>query len=375
MHAVCLTKRFHHHTASGGYDRLAREIGATVVQPTEESGLLHRILRRLWNMRSRNNSYPIDYCYEDFLAERRLLAGSRLQKPDVVHVLYAELQLDLLLRSRSLLPCPLVASFHLPIFRLAERFERLPKHLLAGIDAAIVVSRCLLKDFRSRLGPDKVVYVPHGVDTQRFCPGGHDSQRRRVRLIIVGEHMRDWEASHRIIDECNARQLPVQFDAVLPRALWPVFTGCANTRLHTGLPEGELIRLYQDAEALLVPVVDATANNAVLESLACGTPVISNSVGGIPDYVDDTCGWLFPQGEVLGIVKLIEQICNNPEIAWSRREPARLKSLEFSWDRVAEQMMAIYKALADGDSPSDAVAAWEQSPRIALARPPASFTL
>jgi glycosyltransferase involved in cell wall biosynthesis len=213
--------------------------------------------------------------------------------------------------------------------------------------------------------------VPHGIDTRRFCPGDHAPQQRQVRLIIVGEHMRDWEASHRIIDECNARKLPVQFDAVLGQALWPVFTGCANTRLHTRISEDELISLYRQADALLVPVLDSTANNTVLESLACGTPVISNSVGGVPDYVDDTCGWLFGKGEVLGIVKLIEQLCNNPEIAWSRRESARLKSLEFSWDRVAEQMMAIYEAVAGGDSPARAVAAREQSPRIALAPPPA----
>jgi glycosyltransferase involved in cell wall biosynthesis len=184
--------------------------------------------------------------------------------------------------------------------------------------------------------------------------------------MIVGEHMRDWEASHRIVDECNARKLPVQIDAVVKRSLWSVFTGCANLRLHTGISEDELIRLYRQADVLLIPVIDSTANNTILESLACGTPVISNSVGGIPDYVDDTCGWLFGKGEVWGIVKLIEQLCNDPEVASSRRESARLKSLEFSWERVAQQMGAIYEAVAGGDSPAAAAAAWEQSTFVAV---------
>jgi glycosyltransferase involved in cell wall biosynthesis len=371
MHVSCLAKRWPHHTASGGYDRLARETGATVFQRTEGSGLLRRVLRRLWRMRSRTDVHLMDYRYEDFLAERRLLARSWFRKPDVVHVLYGDEQLDLLLRWRWLLPSPLVASFHLPTVRVAHRFERLHKHLLAGIDAAIVVSRCQLKDFRSWLGWDRVVYVPHGIDTRRFCPGDHEPQRGQVRLIVVGDHMRDWEASHRIIDECNARKLPVQIDAVLRKQRSEVFTGCANLRLHTGISEDELIRLYRQADALLVPVVDSTANNSVLESLACGTPVISNSVGGIPDYVDDTSGWLFGKGEILGIVELIDQLCNNPEVAWSRRESARLKSLEFSWDRVAEQVVAIYEAVAGGDSPAEALAAWEQGPGIALAPRPA----
>ena len=356
MHIVCLKKRWQTHTASGGYERLAQEIrGAEIVQRTEASGLSRRILRRLWRVRSRNQLYLIDYTYEDLLAEGRVLARSWLRKPDVVHVLYGDEQLDLLLRARWLLPCPLVASFHMPTSRVTDRFEKHQKHLLAGIDAAIAVSQCQLNDLRCWLGWDKVVYVPHGIAVRRFCPADHDLQRCQVRLLIVGEHMRDWEAAHKIIDECNARKLPVQFDAVVERARWPSFTGCANTRLHTGISEDELIRHYRQADALLMLVTDSTANNAVLESLACGTPVISNSVGGIPDYVDDTCGWLFEKGEVLGIVKLIDELCSNPEIAWSRRESARRKSLEFSWDRVAEQLAVIYKAVAGGDSPAKAL--------------------
>jgi glycosyltransferase involved in cell wall biosynthesis len=369
MRVSCLVKRWPHHTASGGYDRLAPEIGATIIQRTEVSGLLGRVLRRLWRMSSPTNVHLVDYRYEDLLAERRLIARSWFRKPDVVHVLYGDEQLDLLLRSRWLLPSPLVASFHLPTSRVADRFERLPKHLLAGIDAAIVVSQCQLKDFRRWLGRDKVVYVPHGIDTQRFSPGERDPERRHVRLLMVGDHMRDWEALHRIVDECNARRLPVQIDAVLRQSLWTVFTGCANICLHTGISEDELITLYRRADVLLLPMIDSTANNALLESLACGTPVISNSLGGIPDYVDDKSGWLFEKGEVFGIVKLIEQICSKPEIAWSRRESARLKSLEFSWNRIAEQIVAVYEAVARGDSPAEALFVRQQSPSFALSSP------
>lgn len=371
MRIVCLSKRWPHHTASGGYDRLAREIGATVVQRRGRAGLLDRAWRKLGRTIFGENLHLLEYSYEDLVAELRLLAKSWLRRPNVVHALYGDDQVDLLVRARRLLPCPLVASFHLPAFRLADRFECIRKYLVAGIDAAVVVSQCQLKDFQRWLGEDKVVYVPHGIDTRKFCEVDHDFQRRRVRMIMVGDHMRDWEAAHQIIDQCNARRLPVEFNVVIKQSLWPIFIGCGNTRLHCALPEEELIKLYQDADAALVPVLDATANNTILESLACGTPVISNLVGGIPEYVDDSCGWLFRKGEISGITDLIDQLCECPEIAWSGREAARQKSLEFSWDRVVEQMLIIYEALTRGDSPVDAVVDWKQGSGIALVQPPA----
>jgi glycosyltransferase involved in cell wall biosynthesis len=361
MEVVYLTKRWSHHTVSGGYDRLAGKTNATVIQRDERAGIWHRILRRLWYLRSRRHLYLVDYWYEDLLAEQKLLAKARAERPDIVHVLYGDEQLDYLLHARRSLPCPLVASFHLPARRVADRFERRQKHLLSRLDAAIVVSRCQLEDFRRWLGPDKVAYVPHGIDTCRFCPGDRPQEKGQLRLIMVGDHMRDWEVWRKFIDECKVQRLPVQIDVVVKRSRWQIFSDCSNIRLHANLPENELIRMYQQADALLVPVLDATANNSVLESLACGTPAISNSVGGIPDYIDDTCGWLFEKGDVSGPVELVKQLCNNPEVAWSRRRSARSKSLMFSWERIVEQLARVYEALTIGESPTEALIPYSQS--------------
>jgi glycosyltransferase involved in cell wall biosynthesis len=361
MKVVYLTKRWSHHTLSGGYDRLARETNAVVVTRDERSGLLHRIRRRLWYLRSRRHRYLLDYWYEDLLAEQRLLADAQVKKPDVVHVLYGDEQLDFLLGARRLLPCPLVASFHLPSRQVANRFERYQRHLLTRLDAAVVVSRCQLPDFQRWLGPDKVVYVPHGIDTRRFCPGDRTERRDLIRLVMVGDNMRDWKVWRRIIDQCETQRLPVQIDVVIKRCRWQLFAGCKNIRLHANLSEDELIRLYQQADALLVPVVDATANNSVLESLACGTPAISNSVGGIPDYVDHTCGWLFQKGDVAGPVKLVKEICKNPDLAWSRRESAHRQALRFGWECIIERLTRVYEALVAGESPAGALVSSDQS--------------
>lgn len=359
LRVICVTKRWKHHTASGGYDQLARAVGAEIVTRRTERSIPSRVAGRLWRHLSHPKPYLLDYWYEDWLAERSVLSGSRRHPPDIVHVLYGDEQLDLLLRRRRQLPCPLIATFHLPPHRVRERFEETQKHLLSGIDMAVVVARSQLQAFGNWLGPERVIYIPHGIDTDRFAPGEPLPRRECVRLITVGHHMRDWKAIDEIIDQCQTQKLPVRFDIVANEHNIQNSANFPNVHFHAQISEERLIQLYRGSDALLVPVLDATANNAALEALGCGTPVISTMVGGIRDYVDDSCGWLFEPAEVNRIAQLIGEICDQPEKVSSRRSAARRKALVFSWKRVAEKMHIVYDAVAHHRRVQDLDACWQ----------------
>ncbi len=361
LRIICVLKRWQHVSASGGYEQLAGAVGAEIVQRRLRRNFVHRVKGRLWRTLSHPKPYLLDYRYEDWLVEREVLRRSRRNPPDAVHVLYGDEELDLLLRRRQLLPCPLIATFHLPPYRVRERFEKAQKHLLSGIDLAVVVARNQLQAYRNWLGDDRVTYVPHGIDADRFYPSQRAPRGEGVRLITAGNHMRDWKAIDEIITQCEALKLPVRFDIVTSEHGLSNSVNLPNVYFHSRIPEEQLVRLYSEADALLLPVSDATANNSILEALSCGTPVISTSLGGIPDYVDNTCGWLFDKSEVPKIVRLIGEICDKPEIAFSRRLGARNKALTFSWDRVAEKMSFIYEAVAGRRSPTASELEWEEN--------------
>lgn len=359
MRSVFLVKRWQHHSAAGGYDQLAAAYpGAVSVRRADVSSRLARLTSQNWQLLSKHWFYLIDYQYGDFLAESRVLRMCATGRVDVVHTLYGEEQLDLLLRRRRFLRAKLVVTFHQPGHKLEDRWETRQAHLARGVDAVVVVARSQLAEFRRWFGADRVVYIPHGINTERFCPpaqppdGGADG---RLRLLTVGEHMRDFETMHRLADHCAAKGLPVDFDAVLSPEAARVFTGCDNVRFHHRVPEDDLIRLYQQADALLLPVEDATANNAVLEALACGTPVITNRVGGMPDYLDEASGWLLGAGDRKALTELVETLCRDRTLALARREAARAKALGFRWEGVVAQTRAVHEAVMRGLPPAGAV--------------------
>jgi glycosyltransferase involved in cell wall biosynthesis len=59
-----------------------------------------------------------------------------------------------------------------------------------------------------------------------------------------------------------------------------------------------LARLYAAADVLVAPFIEDNLPNVVLEALACGTPVVAFSAGGIPDAVEhQRNGILVPVGD------------------------------------------------------------------------------
>lgn len=360
MRPLFLVKRWEHHSPAGGYDQLAaRYPGAVSIRRAVVDSQTAKLGRRLWYSTFDSWHSVVDYQYGDYLAERRALWTSLRGRADLVHALYGDEHLDFLLRRRRWLRAGLVATFHLPTDTVRERWEQLQSHLAGGIDAAVVVSRSQLADYRRWLGAERVVYIPHGIDTERFCPDENTHADGRadgpLRLLTVGQNFRDFDAIHRLADHCAFRGLSVEFDAVIPTEAASALVGCDNVRMHTGIPEERLIDLYRQADALLLPVTSATANNAVLESIACGTPVITNDVGGMADYLDAASGWLLAPGDQWALTELVEAMLRDRTVATAKREGARNRAKEFCWETVVEQTRAVHEAVVGGRPPVGAV--------------------
>lgn len=142
------------------------------------------------------------------------------------------------------------------------------------------------------------ILLKHGVLHTYFKPPDNRLARNiEKKLLFVGQWLRDFdvlEASMRII----WNHLPeVTLDCVIPRfsrsstSLMRLAVD-KRVRWHADISADELLALYQSATLLYLPLLDAVANNAIVEGLSCGLPIISTNVGGISEYIPQGAGEL-----------------------------------------------------------------------------------
>ncbi|OGI02521.1 MAG: hypothetical protein A2Y25_07035 [Candidatus Melainabacteria bacterium GWF2_37_15] len=94
----------------------------------------------------------------------------------------------------------------------------------------------------------------------------------------------------------------------------------------------DLTAFYNSIDCLVVPSIEDTFNLAVLESMACGRPVIiSNNAGACEIIKEGINGFTFSNNLA---EKLMYFIDNKPNLSLSCRQTAE----EYSWDRVYEQV-------------------------------------
>ena len=72
------------------------------------------------------------------------------------------------------------------------------------------------------------------------------------------------------------------------------------------------------ARALLLPSFAEGLPVVIMEALALGRPAISTYIAGIPELVDEGCGWIIPAGSVDDIARAMQEAL--------AAEPADLKA-------------------------------------------------
>ncbi len=109
---------------------------------------------------------------------------------------------------------------------------------------------------------------------------------------------------------------------------------------------------YSAADVCVVPSYYESFGLVALEAMACGTPVVASRVGGLPTVIQHgRTGYLMPWHCPEPLADSLEVILSSALLQRSMGLAARRRAEGMGWERVAEQIRALYEDLVACDDP------------------------
>jgi glycosyltransferase involved in cell wall biosynthesis len=237
------------------------------------------------------------------------------------------------------------------------RPRRLILQAIAGAAAVIAVSAALRQALVDMGAPEaKITVLRNGVETTLFRPPADRAAARaelgivRPTLISVGLLIKR-KGHHRTIEAMT--RLP-DFDLIILgdgperdrlNALILRLGLGDRVRLPGGRPHAELPLWYGAADASVLSSSREGWANVLLESMACGTPVVASPIWGNPEVVrSPAAGVITRENSPDGIAEGVRQLF----AVQISREATRAYAEPFSWDETtAGQLDLFRRVIAD----------------------------
>jgi len=332
-----------HHAGRSGYDRLLDYVAANPIIGSRDPTLTQRAALRLLRPLLRGSGSTW-YQRQNLLAEMQATRAWARQGGQVFHFLYGENSFRYLGALKRLSRRhAVVATYHTPEWRLRELVQRTDH--MHSLDAAVVVSTVQRSFFERLLGAERTFYIPHGIDTEFYVPSARDPDEKVVRCIVVGRHLRDFETLVAAAALWRTRTPAIRLVVVTQPENHHHFSGLSNVEVHSGVSDHGLRALYQGADMLLLPLLDCTANNALLEGMACGLPVVATDLPAVRDYIDETCGVLAPRQDARALAAAVTTLASEPALRQAMGSASRRRAMTFAWPCVADAFRTLYRRL------------------------------
>jgi alpha-1,6-mannosyltransferase len=223
--------------------------------------------------------------------------------------------------------------------------------LAEAFDAIVVTSAFAAAEF-VRVGAPALHRVPLGADLTTFRPlprsgSGSDRPAQEVRLITLGRLSAEKrpELALKSAVELRRRGMAVRLDMVGEGPLGPALRRAAareglQVEFHGHVrARADVARLLSLADVALATCPVESFGLAVLEALACGTPVVAADRGAAGELLVRGAGVAAPATGT-GFADGVTEVLGWPE-AW-RRACARSRAEHYPWSATVAGMLAVH---------------------------------
>ena len=273
---------------------------------------------------------------------RRLIQNLKRKKFDYAHVLWADFTpvLSHLYRSHR---TPVLATIHRPL----KYWNPVELKRLQNVDTFIVLYGEGVSSLQEVYPERPIYFTRYGVDTSYFSPPMRG--RESHRILCVGRYLRDFQMLREVLRYFISADPLVCFDLVIPingleQCLCEEYRNHPRVTWLTDLTDEELREVYRRATIMCLPVVEGGANNAVVEALATGTPILSTDFKGIKDYGGGDCITTVPCGDINAMIQGLQGLMAQREILLEMGEKGRQFAVALlDWSVVARKHLEIYR--------------------------------
>ena len=225
-------------------------------------------------------------------------------------------------------------------------------NVFAAVDTVIALS-CPAQAYLQQIGHNNVQFLPHGVDAEFFTPEASRklTENVPVEVLFCGQWLRDFQQLSDTLNVLESGSKNYIFHLVVPKFARNFeqhyrLAQHANVHWYAGVTDIELRNLYRRAHLLFLPLIDATANNSVLEAMACGLPMVVSKTGGVMDYVNEGEAVFLTEKQGEHAADRLAWSVNNYAECVAGAERARNRAvLELDWPVITARLAKLLSAI------------------------------
>ncbi|MBU0559269.1 MAG: N-acetyl-alpha-D-glucosaminyl L-malate synthase BshA [Bacteroidetes bacterium] len=361
----------------GGSGVVATELGKVLASKGHQIHFISYALPRRLNQFVENifyhevemSSYPLfEHSLYSLALTSKMVEVVQYEKLDLLHVHYAIPHATSAFLAKEILKSngidiKIITTLHgtdITLVGLEPSFLPLVKFSIEQSDGVTAVSRFLKEKTITNYGIDKQIEVIHNfIDTKLYKPTPNKQFKEHVapkgEKILV--HTSNFRQVKRVQDairvlELVKREMPAKLMLI---GDGPDRSECERLSRELNLADDVLFLGKQDgieeilnaSDLFLMPSQSESFGLSALEAMSCGIPVVSTSVGGLPELIQhNESGYIAEIGDVERMAKYSIELLSHKKKYKAFSENSRKRSVElFEKNIIVPQYEAYYEKI------------------------------
>lgn len=225
------------------------------------------------------------------------------------------------------------------IFQRNDWEKKLLKRVIGSVDRVVLMDMASYNTLAQQ-GYNHICYIPNplSLETQECIDHNISNIRRDEKKVVFVGQMLEAKGIYELAEACR------NIDGIRVLFIGPIPNEYVKDKLHTligeekmticgAMPYKEVIKEMLSASVFVLPTYSEGFPNVIIESMACGCPIVATPVGAIPEMlnVNDKkrrCGICVPVKNVVLLEKAVRYILDNPHEAALLGQLARQRVYE-----------------------------------------------